>query len=94
MKNILKTRRTVKYYIIYIVVSSGIICFVYFIFSLMYSEEFSAIRSELDWVKVIAFGLITTVVFSVVLWGVYTLIYGLLLRKLKRNYKEIKRLEI
>lgn len=94
MKNILKTRRTVKYYIIYIVVSSGILCFVYFIFSLMYNEQFSAIRSDLDWVKAIAIGLITTIIFSLVLWGVYALIYGLLLRKLKRNYKEIKRLEI
>ena len=29
-----------------------------------------------------------------IIWGIYTLIYGLLLRKLKANYKEIKRLEI
>ena len=94
MKNILKTRKIVKYYIIYILVSSAILCFVYFIFSLLYAEEFSSIRSHIDWTKAIAIGFVATLIFTVVLWAIYTLIYGLLLRKLKANYKEIKRLEI
>jgi len=67
---------------------------VVFIFSLLYAEEFSGIRSNIDWAKAIAIGLVTTIIFLLVLWGIYTLIYGLLLRKLRANYKEIKRLEI
>ena len=94
MKNILKTRKVVKYYIIYVLASSGIVSFVVFIFSLLYAEEFSEIRSNIDWAKAIAIGLVTTIIFLLVLWGIYTLIYGLLLRKLRANYKEIKRLEI
>ena len=94
MKNILKTRKVVKYYIIYVLASSGIVSFVVFIFSLLYAEEFSEIRSNIDWAKAIAIGLVTTLIFLLVLWGIYTLIYGLLLRKLRANYKEIKRLEI
>jgi len=94
MKNILKTRKVVKYYIIYVLASSGIVSFVVFIFSLLYAEEFSGIRSNIDWAKAIAIGLVTTIIFLLVLWGIYTLIYGLLLRKLRANYKEIKRLEI
>ena len=94
MKNILKTRKVVKYYIIYVLASSGIVSFVVFIFSLLYAEEFSGIRSNIDWAKAIAIGFVTTIIFLLVLWGIYTLIYGLLLRKLRANYKEIKRLEI
>ncbi|HIB37536.1 hypothetical protein [Mesonia sp.] len=94
MKNILKTRKVVKYYIIYVLASSGILCFLVFIFTLLYAEQFSGIRNDINWFKAIAIGFIATIVFLLVLWGIYTLIYGLLLRKLKANYKEIKRLEI
>jgi predicted branched-subunit amino acid permease len=94
MKNILKTRKVVKYYIIFILASSGVTCFVVFIFTLLYSEEFSKIRESIDWTKAIAIGLVTTLILVGLLWVIYSLIYGILLRKLSRNYKEIKRLEL
>ena len=46
--------------------------------------------------QVLSFALITLVLGIVVLtliWGVYQLIYGVLLRKLNRNYKELAKLD-
>ena len=94
MKNILKTRKVVKYYIIYVLASSGIVSFVVFIFTLLYAEQFSGIRNDINWFKAIAIAFVITLIILIIIWGIYTLIYGLLLRKLKANYKEIKRLEI
>ncbi|MBW2960531.1 hypothetical protein [Mesonia aestuariivivens] len=94
MKNILKTRKIVKYYIIYVLTSSGITFFIAFIFTLLYSNKFEGLRTSINWNKAIAIGLIVTIIFIGILWGIYTLLYGILLRKLKKNYKEIKRLEI
>lgn len=93
MRNILKTRKVVKYYIIYVLASAGITGFIYFIFSLLYSEQTASIRGNINWTKAVLIGLLTTLLLVFALWGIYTLLYGILLRKLKKNYKEIKKLE-
>lgn len=94
MKNILKTRRIVKYYIIYMLVSSGVIGFITFIFGLLYGHESQTIRDQINWTKAIGIGLIIIIIFLLIVWGIYSLLYGILLKKLKRNYKELKRLEL
>ena len=94
MKNILKTRKIVKYYIFYVLASSGIVAFVTFIFTLLYSSDFENVRDEINWPKAIGFGLLLIIVFIIILWLIYSLVYGILLKKLYRNYKELKRLEL
>lgn len=94
MKNILKTRKIVKYYIFYVLASSGIVAFVTFIFTLLYSSDFENVRDEINWPKAIGFGLLLIIVFIAILWLIYSLVYGILLKKLYRNYKELKRLEL
>ncbi len=94
MKNILKTRKIVKYYIFYVLASSAITAFVTFIFTLLYSSDFDNIREDMNWPKAIGFGLLVIIIFVVVLWLIYSLLYGILLKKLHRNYKELKRLEL
>jgi len=100
MKNILKTRKTVKYYIGFILISSAFTI----IFSLAIilrthalEPEVSTVDMSFDWKQWLLFLGGTLLVVALVLgaiWLIYTLVYGFLLRKLQRNYKELKRLEM
>lgn len=101
MKNILRTRRTVKIYIAYVLISTGISAIIISYFSIknhrttLQVEETAKYSFEtLDWIKFIAIGLIVLAIFLAVLWLFYSVIYGILLRKLKRNYKELSKLEM
>lgn len=101
MKNILKTRKTVKYYIAYVLVSTGITAMIISFFSIknhqatMEVEEIAKYSYEaLDWVKFILIGFIVLIVFLGIIWLFYRLVYGILLKKLKNNYKELSKLEI
>jgi flagellar biogenesis protein FliO len=48
----------------------------------------------MQWIKFTIAGLIILAILLLALWLFYRLIYGILLRRLKRNYKELKRLEL
>ncbi|EWH14192.1 hypothetical protein KLA_05962 [Cellulophaga geojensis KL-A] len=103
MKNIIRTRKTVKYYIIF---SLGMLLFtmlaqaftVYFdpnMLTTVYNQELpQGISPEkFKSIMVITFivvALVTTVLFALI----YFLLYGLLLKKLNRNYFELKKMEI
>ncbi|GGG58573.1 hypothetical protein [Bizionia arctica] len=102
MENILKTRRTVKQYVgfnlIYMAVSAFVALGVQFdrdkeMISLM--DKASA-NGEIF--KFYAMTIILTLVFLGVLiaiiLGFYYLIYGILLKRLNSNYKELKKLEV
>jgi len=91
LKDILRTRSTVKYYIYYNLTMMGIIGIhvFYIVFS---SNKFSDKLPEdtsmlLIWT--IAIVLFAFVLF--VFWCFYRLLYGILLKKLKRNYSELQK---
>ena len=101
MKNILKTRKTVKIYIAYVLISTGISAVVISYFTLSNHRMFTDVEEAskytfetLDWVKLILIGLLVLAMFLGIIWLFYRLIYGILLRKLKRNYKELSKLEM
>lgn len=101
MRNIIKTRRTVKTYIAYVLIASGVSAMIVaFVTIRNHStvtevEEIAAYNYEtLDWVKFILVGFIVLTIFLGAVWLFYRLIYGILLKKLLRNYKELKRLEV
>ena len=101
MENIIRTRKTVKTYIAYVLIFSGISALVVSYFTLKNhqsirdSEVVTTYTYEtLDWVKFILLGIIVLAIFLCVLWLFYRLIYGILLRKLLRNYRELKKLEM
>ena len=101
MENIIRTRKTVKTYIAYVLIFSGISALVVSYFTLKNhrtirdSEAVATYTYEtLDWVKFILLGIIVLAIFLCVLWLFYRLIYGILLRKLLRNYRELKKLEM
>ena len=104
MRKIIRTRTTVKHYIIYslsmiMVIVIMMIIGVYFdddIFSSFSQLQGKAKNLSAEQIKIsIMIGMaIMGVVMTAVMAGIYFLLYGLLLRKLKRNYNELKQLEI
>jgi len=100
MKNILRTRRTVKYYIAYVLIYNGltaIVVFSYMIYLHINSQDQTLTKysfGTLDWIKFIGVGVIVLILFLGLIWLFYRLLYGILLKKLQKNYKELKKLEI
>lgn len=106
MKKILKTRRTVRYFVYYnigtaIVTMLAVNIYYYFnkehLYELMqttFPDGYSTI--DLDTFTSVFF--ISQVVVGILFIGfialVYYLIYGLMLRRLKRNYVELKKIEL
>ncbi|MFH4967250.1 hypothetical protein V8G61_03510 [Gaetbulibacter sp. M240] len=96
MESILRTRQIVKYYVLYNLVVAGISLAVGFYQSLhndpVISEE---IKDFSDKQMLVAYAvmIIFSALFILVIWLFYKLIYGLLLKRLNRNYKELGRLE-
>jgi len=104
MRKIIKTRKTVKHYVIFCL-AMILVFFAIFIIgfylddSILLSMEGMAEKAEevpiakLKSTAVWIFAL-GGIAFAAFMGGVYFLLYGLLFRKLKVNYKELKRLEV
>jgi len=98
MLSILKTRKTVQYYVWYnlgmIVVSS---IFSFFI-GYVYNPEMDLIREKLALngkAMLFSIGILILIVlgFFGMFWCIYRLLYGTLLRRLYANYKELKKID-
>ncbi len=101
MKNILKTRKTVKIYIGYVLASTAFSAIVISYFTIKNHSATEVVEESqkytfetMDWIKFILIGLIALAIFLAIIWLFYRLIYGILLRKLKKNYKELSKLEM
>ena len=101
MQDILKTRRTVQYYVWYnlgMAVISLIIGFVLqFVFNPQMKLIADRIASEESYHTLcITVGIILLAIVAVVglFWIFYRLLYGILLRKLNSNYKELKKIDL
>ncbi|CAM1349131.1 hypothetical protein [Tenacibaculum crassostreae] len=89
MSKIINTRKTVKYYVIFN------LAYVFIIF-LVVSIATIKTHPEFDSAHIIIFIITTTVIALialVMLWLFYQLLYGILLRKLNKNYKELAKLD-
>ncbi|WP_136481959.1 hypothetical protein [Cognatitamlana onchidii] len=97
MESILKTRKIVSYYVIYNLSIAFISMVVGLYFGIKHNPEISAkLEHSSNYEIFVIYGFLTifTVVFVLLLWLFYKLIYGLLLRRLNKNYKELKKLEV
>ena len=99
MKDILKTRKTVQYYVWY---NLGMIVFgliIGFIIALFYNPETIVLREKIESdpkimaITVGILALVTIVLFGL-FWLFYRLLYGILLRRLHANYKELKKIDL
>lgn len=93
MKNIIRTRKTVKYYIYYNIGMAAIIGvhIFYKVFTSAIFKETLPENANLLTIWVLAMVLFAFVLF--ILWGVYRIIYGFLLKKLNINYTELEKNE-
>ncbi|MDR7210536.1 hypothetical protein [Flavobacterium piscis] len=98
MSNILKTRKTVQYYVWYnlgmIVITSIFSFFIGFV----YNPDMQFVREKLDakgFATLFTAGtfLFITLILLGVFWCFYRLLYGTLLRRLYGNYKELKKID-
>ena len=100
MHNILKTRKTVKYYIGFILVSTGVV-FLITLFLMLRNHAITADSTAKDmsfdatqWLIFIGGTLLILAALLGVIWLIYRVVYGILLRRLHKNYKELKKLEM
>lgn len=93
LHDILKTRKTVKYYVYYNLTMAAIIG-IHVFYIVFNSEQFVEKLPEntsIIIVWLIAIGIFTFVLF--LFWCFYRIVYGFFLRKLKNNYVELQKSE-
>ena len=97
MESILKTRKVIKYYVLYNLIMAGISLVVGFYHALHNDPNISNDITNLGNKEMaIIYGVIIifTIIFILVIWLFYRLIYGFLLKRLNKNYTELKKLEV
>ena len=102
MKNILKTRKTVNYYMYYNIILYVLISIVLNV--VMFShpdiliENMMPKNATFDSSKFLNIMIIVQIMMLLamcgIIWAYYRIIYGILLKKLNRNYKELESLEV
>ena len=97
MQNILKTRKIIKYYVLYNLVLASVSMILAFIYT---SSHDPLLAEKIDhftnkqYIAMIGIFMLVTIVFVAVIWLFYKLLYGILLRRLNKNYKELKKIEV
>ncbi|WP_340198921.1 hypothetical protein [Ascidiimonas sp. W6] len=100
MKSILKTRKTVKTYIAILLGLSGIystlLCIGYLQtdFTQQILAENNGVLPDYFWPLMIFLCLVMVFIALIFIWLFYRLLYGILLKKLLRNYEELKKMEV
>ncbi|AXO79851.1 hypothetical protein DZC78_05425 [Olleya aquimaris] len=96
MKNILKTRKIIKYYVVYNLFMIVVMAPYYTYLSLKTKRtEFDvSALSTIELSKFIGVVTLLTLITVGIVYAFYSLIYGILLKRLNRNYKELKKIEI
>jgi hypothetical protein len=102
MNNILKTRRTMKWYIWYNLIymmTVGMIATAMVIpkdpnVAELLATPKMAGHETAFYLMALGASFVVFLIICVIMYLIYQLIYGILLRKLKRNYNELKRMEV
>jgi hypothetical protein len=99
MQDILKTRRTVQYYVYYNLTMIVISFVIAFAIAFTYNPETIALTEKIAHngkalaITIVSI-LIAFIVFFSFFWLFYRLLYGILLRRLYANYKELKKIDL
>ncbi|KFF15556.1 hypothetical protein [Flavobacterium hydatis] len=98
MSSILKTRKTVQYYVWYNLAMAVITSIISF-FIAFSSPEMNYLKEKIAtngtvMLMVIGILVLVTLFFLGLFWCFYRLIYGTLLRRLYANYKELKKIDL
>ena len=102
MRTILKTRKTVQNYVWYNLIMTFLSMVLVVIFQLKYDTNIekvfknvsSTMDSNLFYLIVTFFYIIVILVVIGFIWLFYRLIYGILMKRLNNNYKELKKIDL
>lgn len=94
MENIMQTRKVVRHYMLFNVITFFLMCVSVswiVIQDRIYNDGFSQHHlSTIQFVIIYAIMFFVIAVMTVIFWLIYKLIYGYFLRKLQKNYNELK----
>jgi hypothetical protein len=99
LKNIIDTRKTVKHYITYNLSMGVVLIMIFFGAHAMYEPKIIKLinnigeNSNTGYFVLFGIYFVVTIVVMFFIWLFYRLIYGILLRRLKRNYNELQKIE-
>ncbi|AUC80939.1 hypothetical protein [Lacinutrix sp. Bg11-31] len=97
MESILSTRKVIKYYVGYNLVMAFVSMILGSYYATQTDPKVAELMTKSDTSgKLLVAGLIIviTVIFVGLIWLFYKLLYGILMKRLNRNYKELKKLEV
>jgi dolichyl-phosphate-mannose--protein O-mannosyl transferase len=95
MKAILKTRKTVQIYVWYNLVMIGIGMVIGMALAFNTNPEIQTmLQNDKVYYFTIAFCIVALAIVFGLFWLFYRLVYGMLLRKLLTNYKELKKIDL
>ena len=96
MESILNTRKIIKYYVLYNLVTASISLMIGFYYALHndpnLTKDLANFNSK-EMAIVYTVIVIFSAIFVLIIWLFYKLIYGLLLKRLNKNYKELEKLD-
>lgn len=102
MQSILKTRKTVQYYVWYNVGMLSFLIIFGFVYQFMYDSELQKLLNQgmqsessnnFQVIFVITIFVIVIAVFIGLIWLFYRLLYGILMKRLQKNYYELKKID-
>jgi hypothetical protein len=102
MNSILKVRKVVQYYVWYNIIVGLLCMIVIFVNMMMYDNKIKLTLNDVEnsdketmfWViSIVIIGLILLAM-SALMWVFYRIIYGILLKRLYQNYKELEKIEL
>lgn len=99
MQDIIKTRKTVNYYVYYNLSQIVLSVFIGFFIAFKYNPETINLANKIGdnytmKVFIFLFFLVFLIVFLGVFWLFYRLLYGRLLKRLVNNYRELKKIDL
>ena len=97
MESILRTRKVIKYYVIFnlLMIFISIPLSLYFEFNQnpVFHDQVESMNTS-QTIILYAITILVTGIFLLIFWLFYKLLYGILLKRLNRNYDELKKLEV
>jgi NADH:ubiquinone oxidoreductase subunit K len=101
MKSILKTRKTVKHYVWYNLGMTALSFIIVFIFQFMYDPNITKLVDKMSedmdtsvfYCIMIIIYTVVIAVFIGIIWLFYRLLYGILMKRLQKNFDELKKID-
>ena len=101
MHDILKTRKTVKYYVWYNLLMSLLSMIAAFVMEFEFNPRMEIVKNQIanennynTLIVTVGIMLLSIILFIGLVWLFYRLLYGILLRKLNSNYKELMKIDL